>query len=353
MRRECHPDTPWLIRLNGPQCYPSSSIFTASPSPLQAKARATGNPRTQTICSPLEHHWPTRAAAPAGMCFSENSRFSFSSDLLCTGQKRSPGRQLRTVNSGPSSSALSRLSGGFLLRELLRHRDASHRQPNLRDVHLAGNRQGVLVTGEWRFRLRGSQFQAPTLAYCQPSAGKLRLRQLAEGAAQQLLDMFEVAALSASAFSSKSLASRAALRKELADRQAQRAKSLGSSSDGFSREDALPHAPQVRDRDLQFPLHQRLPVLLFCARQLRRVAQHLPDVRVVLALQQRQQFVSHSIARETMVKVALVLAPSLAESGEVLFDFLARHSQQGANDAARLRRSARRDSAVRLAASAD
>ena len=39
----------------------------------------------------------------------------------------------------------------------------------------------------------------------------------------------------------------------------------------------------------QFPLHQRLPILFFRPRQLCRVAQHLPNVGVVLALQQRQQ----------------------------------------------------------------
>src|SRR5664280_789401 len=79
-----------------------------------------------------------------------------------------------------------------LARELLGHRDRPQCQPQLRDVNLARNRQGVLVTGEWRFRPRGPQFQAPALAYCQPSSGKLRLRQLPEGTAQQLLDVLEV-----------------------------------------------------------------------------------------------------------------------------------------------------------------
>ena len=128
---------------------------------------------------------------PAGMCCSENSRFTFSSDLLCTGQKRSPGRQLRTVNSRPSNSALSRLSGSRFLRELLWHGDASHRQAELRDANLARNRQDVCVV--WRRRSAGEAVIPGTRpARSHPSAGKLRLRRLSEGAAQQLLDVFEV-----------------------------------------------------------------------------------------------------------------------------------------------------------------
>src|SRR5208282_2047798 len=66
---------------------------------------------------------------------------------------------------------------------------------------------------------------------------------------------------------------------------------------------------------------------------LRRVVQHLPNIGVVFALQQRQQRVADAIAREAGVEVALVVAPALAERGEIALDLASGDRKQRSDDA--------------------
>ena len=100
-------EAPLILETVYPSCL-RLSIFTASPFPLHANPRATGNLRTHTICSPLSAIGQLGRCS-AGVCFSANNRFNLSSEPVCIGQKRSPGRQLRITNSRPSISALNRL----------------------------------------------------------------------------------------------------------------------------------------------------------------------------------------------------------------------------------------------------
>src|ERR1035438_3601968 len=72
---------PWMAMSR--DLYPSISIFTASPLPAQANARATGSPRTQTICSPLSttgqlgrqlRHFTSTIDSPSLICASIMSK---------------------------------------------------------------------------------------------------------------------------------------------------------------------------------------------------------------------------------------------------------------------------------------
>ena len=85
----------------------ADSIRSPLPLPFQAwdaRHRKGAHPHNISPLSTIGHVGRSRA----GICWSEKSRFSFSGERLCSGQKRSPGCQLRTVSSGPSDSASSK-----------------------------------------------------------------------------------------------------------------------------------------------------------------------------------------------------------------------------------------------------
>src|ERR1017187_10202865 len=101
----------------------------------------------------LEYHWPARPLPGRNVSLGEKSlqlffRLTVYGPEAIARVPVSDG-QLRTEQFGAKQAIR-----WFLVREFLRHRDASHCQSNFCDADLARNRQDVLVAGAWRPRLR-------------------------------------------------------------------------------------------------------------------------------------------------------------------------------------------------------
>ena len=90
------------------------------------------------------------------------------------------------------------------------------------------------------------------------------------------------------------------------------------------------------DRILRHSLDQCIPERVLIASDLGGLAQNLADVGVVVALEQRKQFVPYPIARERDVGIGAVLTPLLPDRLQVGLYFGTRDLQHGSNDEALL-----------------